>query len=150
MKQHLLTLLLILFTIHTFGQDNQLFYPDGRLKCRYHRLVSPDTADVSKAIVTFTFINGYKPLAISYRQESMKNHFQWQYFQVGDTSRDKKVNVITANLPPDKCFTWQYIVYRDKNVPTMPVVVEPAALLLMDEDFDVVKIKFEKFSLTRP
>lgn len=148
--KHICSILTCIFiSLCAFGQESQLWYPDGQLKCSYNRLLSPDTADASKVMVTFTFVNGHKPLAISYRQESMKNHLQWQYFQTGDTSTDKKVKVITANLMPDESLIWQYCVLKD-SLSAKPIFVEPAALLLMKQDFDVEKIQFKESSPLRP
>lgn len=146
MKKYLF-FLLTLFAFTCYAQDGQLTYADGSLKCQYSRIANLDTASASKVIVTLTFVNGHKPLAISYRQESMKHDFAWQYCQVGDTTQDKMVKVITLNLAPDQSLIWQYAV-MDTTSPTRSVTVEPAALLVMDEQYDVSKIKFKQMTVT--
>jgi len=142
-----LLILLTLFSLTCYAQDGQLNYADGSLKCQYSRIANMDTANTSKVIVTMTFVNGHKPLAISYRQESMKNGFAWQYCQVGDTTQDKMVKVITLNLAPDQSLIWQYAVTNTASN-SRSVTIEPAALLVMDEQFDVSKIKFKQTTVT--
>lgn len=125
------------------AQDSLLHYSDGSLKCKYHRTITPVPANETQKEVTFTFANGTRPLAVSYRQESMLNRLQWLAVPAGDTLQDKLVDVITMKLKPDEKVTWKYLVTAGSEDAPVPVAVEPAALLLMDETLKVSKIKFQ-------
>lgn len=142
-----LIILISFFSLTCYAQDGQLKYQDGQLKCQYSRIMNMDTANSSRVLVTFTLVNGHKPLAISYRQENMKNIFGWQYCQVGDTTDDKLVKVITVNLAPDQSLIWQYAV-ANSAAGSRFVTIEPAALLVMDEQFEVSKINFKQTTVT--
>ena len=131
-------LLLLLFVpLFVFGQADRKLDADGNLLYQYQRTVSEPCDTCSEITVTFLFVNGGHPTAISLRQEAFDTDVRWIDIAGGTAGHEEVVEFVTANLSANQTVTWTYAVSAKKGKVSAP---EKAALLIMDEQYAVEKI----------
>lgn len=109
---------------------------------KYERIVEKDSAYPQKAVVIFSFINGNEQHAITYRQEKIDSYIEWIETAKGVVEQERIVEKITANLSPHEEIRWKFIFqHKDTN---QVLHVEKAALLIMNEQFEVAKTIFNE------
>lgn len=136
MKKTVLILLLFV-PLFVFGQADRKLDADGKLLYQYQRTVSDPCDTCSEITVTFLFVNGGHPTAISLRQEAFDTDVRWIDIPGGTAGHEEVVELCTANLEPNQSVTWTYAVSAKKGKISAP---EKAALLIMDEKYAVDKI----------
>lgn len=137
MMKKIILLLGVLLPGLAFAQTDRKLDTDGKLLYQYQRTVS-DPCDTCKEItVTFLFVNGSRPTAISLRQEAFDTHVRWIDIAGGTAGHEDVVEFVTANLEPNQSVTWNYAVSAKKGKVSVP---EKAALLIMDEKYGVEKV----------
>lgn len=119
-----------------------IYDPFNEFLYQYNRIVSSDTTDPHKVIVTFVFINGNATTAIQYRQETVKGIVEWTETENGRRKTERIVETITATLPPNYIISWQYsYTMKEKSKPPL-IELDKAALLIMDDHIQVDKVIF--------
>ncbi len=138
MRKLALLLLCILFiTTVSAQQGDRLVDSTGNLVYQYNRSVS--WLETGKCKVTVTFINGYKQLGVSFRQEVFRSKLQWVETDRGDTTQMPNIKVITANMAPNETLVWSFI-YRNKSgKKDRSVDLEKSCFMLLDEEYRVTK-----------
>ena len=122
---------------HADGNDSVTDFP-----FYYSRTITEDSLEKRKIYVTFIFENGKKQRAVTYRQEIMKNRIKWdESCQMSVANENDKVEKITANLSPFEKVEWQYSLSAKPKESI--IQIEKAALLIMNEQFEVEKITFD-------
>ncbi|MEG1555811.1 MAG: hypothetical protein RR356_03710 [Bacteroidales bacterium] len=134
----------LLFSINCFAQSDRLVDSNGNFKYQYNRTLTKGTSDPSKMLVTFIFVNGNSPIAISYRQETFKSTLSWEETGNGNTANEKSIETITANLAPQEQIIWKFT-YRNKiRNRDKTIDLEKAALMLMNESYEISKTIFKE------
>lgn len=141
MKRGVLFLILVSITFIVYSQSNSKYDSTGVFLWQYHRSIYKNSLDSNSAIVTVVFINGSSQAAISYRQEDPDKLITWLDKDGGTITRDGYVEVITYNLEPNKAILFTY---RITKVINENVKVEKSALLIMDQNFQVIKENFSE------
>jgi hypothetical protein len=148
MKKLLGFLMIVLWAISSsWAQKDSITDVAGNLLYQYERIVEHASDNPRKAIVTFYFKNGIEQRAITYRQEKLVSKLEWVKKGKSVVKKEKIVEKITANLKPGEEIEWKLqIQYNTKK---RMAIVEKAALLLMNEQFEVIKIVFDEVLLPR-
>ncbi len=143
-----LSFLILFYALSVFSQGDRVLDKQGNLLYQYHRSAVPDPENPGSLIVTFVFGNGNRPNAISLRQEKMYANVQWLDTANAATGTEEIVASITANLKPNESVTWKYVfIPQKKNSKT--IHLECAALLIMNERFEIKKIPIERVDYMR-
>lgn len=116
----------------------------GVFQWQYHRSIYKNAKDTTTAVVVFVFINGAKHSAISYRQEVKNSTLHWEEKESGSTGEDGFVKFITAKLNPNEAIVWRFIIKNNSISKDNTINIEKGAILIMDEQFNVRKEKFEE------
>ena len=135
--KNIIAFVLLLVPLFAFGQADRKLDADGKLLYQYQRTVSDPCDTCSEITVTFLFVNGSHPTAISLRQEAFDTDVRWIDIAGGTAGHEKVVEFVTANLSANQTVTWTYAVSAKKGKVSVP---EKAALLIMDEQYAVEKI----------
>ena len=141
-------ILLTITTLH--AQGDRLVDSTGRFKYQYNRTILNDVNDSRRAVVTFVFINGDEQTAISYRQEVLDGTLTWLNTNKGTVSREKLVEVITANLAPKETLVWKFAFQNKPLRKDGRTAVEKAALMILNSGFEAEKIIFDEKLSDRP
>jgi hypothetical protein len=136
--KRVIALLSLLLPLLVAAQTDRKVSPDGVMQYQYSRTFAPSTEDSSLLVVTFVFVNGANPTAISLRQEVQESVLQWKEIPNGTPGHEPIVEFVTANLAPSQTVTWTYAVSTRKG--KRPAAPEQAALLIMQPDYGVEKV----------
>ena len=148
MKKFLVFLMIVLWSIpSSWAQKDSILDTEGNLLYQYERTVEQALENPRKAIVTFYFKNGIEQRAITYRQEKLVSKLEWVKKGKSLVEKEKIVEKITANLKPGEEIEWKLLI--EYNTKKRKAIVEKAALLLMNEQFEVTKIVFDEVLLPR-
>lgn len=138
-----LSLLFLSFLISSCAQNEGVIENGQNNVSPFHyvRTITEDSLEQGKLYVTFVFENGSAQQAITYRQEMMKNRIKWEEnCQKLVQNENNKVEKITANLAPLEKVEWQFSIFIEPK--QAAIEIEKAALLIMNEQFEVEKIVF--------
>ena len=116
----------------------------GNFSFQYNRIIAKDTANPASAILTIVFINGNAQTAIQYRQEFMNSKIEWIKTDDGTPKKEKFVDALTTSIPPNNILTWQFKISDISNSNKNIFEVEKAALLIMNDNYQVTKKIFQK------
>lgn len=148
MKKFLVFLLIVLWSIpSSWAQKDSILDTEGNLLYQYERTVEQALENPRKAIVTFYFKNGIEQRAITYRQEKLVSKLEWVKKGKSLVEKEKIVEKIIVNLKPGEEIEWKLLIQY--NTKKRKAIVEKAALLLMNEQFEVTKIVFDEVLLPR-
>lgn len=134
-------LLPFLFPFLCLAQSNRVTDEKGNLMYEYSRSFEKNPNKSTEVLVTFTFTNGKKQSAISFRQEVLDTRLSWLDTTGGTAGHEESVEFVTANLAPNQTVTWKYAVTTRKK--KAPAALEKAAILIMNGDYQVEKIWLE-------
>jgi hypothetical protein len=133
----------------SFSEGETINDAFGNFSFQYNRIISKDTANPASAFVTIVFINGNAQTAIQYRQEFMNSNIEWIKTDDGTPKKEKFVDALTTSIPPNNILTWQFkisaISKNNKNI----FEVEKAALLIMNDNYQVTKKIFLNHSFLK-
>ena len=132
----ILCLFFLLFPIWLSAQCDRGVDAAGNLLFQYSRTTAVNPQNSAELVVTFVFVNGNAQQAVTYRQER-GGGFRWISTSGGVRSHETVVDAVTANLAPGQGVVWRFAVPNNAQKP------EPAAILMMHEDFGVEKILLE-------
>lgn len=110
--------------------------------CQYNRIVSIDTENPNRMIITLVFINGNSTTAIQYRQEAMTGVVEWIDAENGRAKREKFVETITATIKPGHIISWKYSYTPNAKSKSKTANVDKAALLILDDNMKTRKVIF--------
>lgn len=148
MKKFLVFLMIVLWSIpSSWAQKDSILDAEGNLLYQYERTVEQALENPRKAIVTFYFKNGIEQRAITYRQEKLVSKLEWVKKGKSLVEKEKIVEKIIVNLKPGEEIEWKLLIQY--NTKKRKAIVEKAALLLMNEQFEVTKIVFDEVLLPR-
>lgn len=148
MKKFLVFLMIVLWSIpSSWAQKDSILDAEGNLLYQYERIVEQALENPRKAIVTFYFKNGIEQRAITYRQEKLVSKLEWVKKGKSLVEKEKIVEKIIVNLKPGEEIEWKLLIQY--NTKKRKAIVEKAALLLMNEQFEVTKIVFDEVLLPR-
>lgn len=148
MKKFLVFLMIVLWSIpSSWAQKDSILDTEGNLLYQYERTVEQALENPRKAIVTFYFKNGIEQRAITYRQEKLVSKLEWVKKGKSLVEKEKIVEKIIVNLKPGEEIEWKLLIQY--NTKKRKAIVEKAALLLMNEQFEVTKIVFDEVLLPR-
>lgn len=116
----------------------------GNFSFQYNRIITKDTAKPASAVVTIVFINGNAQTAIQYRQEFMNSEIEWIKTDNGTLKKEKFVEALTISIPPNIILTWQFKISDISTSKKNIFEVEKAALLIMNDNYQVTKKIFRK------
>lgn len=133
----LLGFLIILLPLCVLAQGNRGVDGAGNLVFQYSRTTEVNPQNAGELVVTFIFVNGNAQQAITYRQERAEAKVRWISTPGGSLSHETVVDAVTANLAPGQGVVWRFA------VPNNAGKLEPAAIMMMREDFGVEKIMLE-------
>ena len=117
----------------------------GNFAYQYNHIVAKSPDNPLQVIVTVVFINGNSQTAITYRQDAVKGDVEWISAENGVYAKRGFVESITASIPPNHVVSWKYSYtlkskYKEKyNI----VYLDKAALMIMDDNFRIVKKTFK-------
>ena len=138
MMKKILLIAALLLPVFLSAQTDRKVDAQGSLLYQYSRTSVINPQNPSERIVTFVFVNGNAQRAITFRQESIEGTVRWMETEGGETGAETIVDFVTANLAPGQTIAWKYGVVPKTG--TVPVPLERAALLIMEEDFGTEKI----------
>lgn len=144
MRRIPLLFLILLFSIRVSAQSDRKVDDSGDFIYQYNRTCAQNPSNPSEIIVSFVFINGKNQMAISYRQEHIGSPIRWISTEGGHQKNEELVDAITANLAPSDSVVWSFAIEKGMKDKT-GVTIETAALLLMDESREVVKLLFDEY-----
>jgi hypothetical protein len=140
MKKLFLILFILTTTILTnYSQSNRLTTEKGELLWQYTQNIEIDENNANTVFVTFVFINGIKQTAISLRQERFLSEIKWLEIANYQVEKEEKVDFITANLAPKDSIVLKYSLHQTNKVKKEEILVERAVILIMNDEFEVVK-----------
>ena len=135
--KNIIFLFLFLLPAVAFAQSDRKVDSHGNLLYQYQRTASEPCDTCTELKVTFLFVNGNRPAAISFRQETLDTKVRWIDISGGTAGHEEVVDFVTANLEPNQTITWSYAVSAKIGKVSAP---EQAALLIMDEKYGVEKV----------
>lgn len=139
MKKALLSVLFFVVTLYCGAQASDRVVDErGNLLYQYSSAVERDVEQPNSVRGVFTFINGARPIAISFRQEKFSSRFEWLETVGGTPLEEDKVCAITANLPAEAVVTWSYRL-KPTETAGKTLVAERAALFLMNDQTEIQK-----------
>lgn len=134
----------------TFAEGETVNDAFGNFSYQYNRIITKDTLNLSGVIVTLVFINGNAHTAITYRQEVMNSRINWLKTDNGVLKKEGFVEVVTTSIAPNHIVTWQYSISDKTDKKNSKLYIEKAALLIMNDNFQIYKKIFqEKFFKNR-
>jgi len=133
---YLLPLVFFCF-LHTFAQNNRVTNENGQLLWQYNQHIIIDEVQPNRVTVNFIFINGLQQTAISLRQELFNSQIEWMDISDWQAKNEEHVSTVTANLSPHQSLVWKYVL-RNNNK-EKELILEKSALLIMNEDFEIIK-----------
>ena len=139
MKKLLLILILIATISSLFSQNNRLTTEKGELLWQYSQNIDIEENNPNTVLVTFVFINGIKQTAISLRQERLLSDIKWLETANYQVEKEERVDFIIANLAPRDSLVLKYTLQQTNKVKKDEILVERAAVLIMNEEFEVLK-----------
>ena len=132
----------LLLTFSACAQPSNQLQKEEEAPYQYERVIKKDYVNPYQATIYFTFTNGKEQHAISYRQEKRFSHIKWEIVENGIVEEENIIDKITANLAPYEKVEWT-LQFRSKES-DKEFIVEKAALLIMNEAFEVSKIIFDE------
>ncbi len=121
----------------------------GNFSFQYNRIITKDSVSSVSAIVTLVFINGNAQTAVQYRQEFINSKIEWLKTDNGIPKKEKFVDALTISIPPNNIFTWQFKISDYSNSKKNFFEVEKAALLIMNDNYQVTKKIFPQHSFLK-
>ena len=107
----------------------------------YSRTFEYNSEKPNEIIVTFVFTT-LKKQAITYRQETLNGRLEWMDKE-GLYKKEGIVEAVTTNLAAHTSVTWKYRYIVNTKPADKIITFDKAALLIMDERFEVKKIILE-------
>lgn len=127
-----------------FSEGETVTNQFGDFAYQYNRIIALDPENPNQLIVTFVFINGQSHNAITYRQEDLNGHIEWIDHENGELKKEGIVEAVTASVPPNHVMSWKLTYKPGTKNKNNTVDVDKAALMVMNDNFQVVKKVFEK------
>ena len=138
MKKILLLLIVWAMPFVLLAQTDRKVDSNGVFQYQYSRTYAVNPDNESEMLVTFVFVNGAQPRAISLRQEVLESVVLWLEIPGGAAGHETVVEFVTANLEAGETVTWKYAISTRKG--SCPLIPEQAALLVMHENYGVEKV----------